>query len=391
MKIVRRILFLALLFAVTSDLDAFRATHNARLPAGRVEGRTTHRRILIPIIPLPPLAGEASEFQYGTIPIILTAPHAGDENPGNFGLRECDSSNFPEDCYNETDEGIEKVGKCCRGGNCSLVASDGRTRQLTLEMAEEIENLFGGRPYYVIAKVKRAYSDFNRDAYSFKTRFHNRHPDVDYAQAMYCAHDDPDATPYWDAYHNTIEAMLDHMQRQFGSVDRALMLEIHGNNSNPGALILGMGTWTNSSGVEQVGESLPNMRSRDESLPFLFAPGGISGFVRRLGFWFVLQRAMEGYPQINPDIFPHYVEETNYSLKGGYGVQRYSRAYTGTVSWGGPQSSATEPMIDVIQLEYGSKLRKCQNSSGDWRFCDEAVESSAKATAKALFDSWGLR
>jgi N-formylglutamate amidohydrolase len=132
----------------------------------------------------------------GTLPVILTCPHDGNENPG-----------VPE-----------------RTGSASgcppfTKRRDLHTRQITEGVAQLVLDLFGEAPYVVIAEFHRRYIDANRS------------PD--------CAYEDPKAKQYYDEYHATIRNFVSEIRAENGGL--GLFFDIHGTDNEPDTIFLGTG------------------------------------------------------------------------------------------------------------------------------------------------------
>src|SRR5262245_8775590 len=121
----------------------------------------------------------------GTLPVILSCPHGGDEQP--------------EDVSDERDES---------NPDCRPIKkkSDLRTREITTGVAQRLLDIFGEAPYVVIAEFHRKYIDANREAD--------------------CAYEVSAAQQYFDEYHNTLRNYVDEIRAKTGGV--GLLFDIHG-------------------------------------------------------------------------------------------------------------------------------------------------------------------
>ena len=81
----------------------------------------------------PATTHELVDSRPGTLPLILTAPHDGDQRPDSAPLR--------------------KHGETVR---------DIRTAQLAMDVARLLEEKLGARPAVVLARFSRQYADANR-------------------------------------------------------------------------------------------------------------------------------------------------------------------------------------------------------------------------------------
>jgi hypothetical protein len=107
----------------------------------------------------------------GTLPVILTSPHDGNQQPPGVSER----TNL---------------------ANCShfTVLSDSYTRLITIDVAQSILKNFGKAPYVVIAEFARKYIDANRDPG--------------------CAYESPNTKIYYNEYQNTIRKYVDEIRNQ---------------------------------------------------------------------------------------------------------------------------------------------------------------------------------
>lgn len=121
----------------------------------------------------------------GTMPVILTAPHGGSEEPANVDVRE--SEQTPADCNFNT-------------------GRDNETAGITEAVAEKILEVTGLSPYVVIARFHRRFIDANRSAE--------------------CAFTDADARPFYDEYHNRISRYVTQILAE--NQARGFLFDIHG-------------------------------------------------------------------------------------------------------------------------------------------------------------------
>lgn len=128
------------------------------------------------------------ESKSGTLPIILTVPHGGDLKPASILSR-----------------------------RYGVTAKDSNTVELSLMLAEELEQLCGGRPSIVICRLHRSKVDCNREL----------------AEA---AQGDVLATTAWKAFHQAAEDHENEVTRKHG---RGLVLDIHGHRHEEARVELG--------------------------------------------------------------------------------------------------------------------------------------------------------
>ena len=137
----------------------------------------------------------ASEFltvSAGGLPIILSAPHGGRATIPEVALR--------------------------RGARVPQFTTerDNNTAELAELVAGRIQERLGAKPFLIIAKFERKYVDVNR--------------------AAAAAYESAEAKPYYDAYHQAVEA-ASHKIRQSWSA--GLLLDIHGQRAEPDTIFRG--------------------------------------------------------------------------------------------------------------------------------------------------------
>jgi N-formylglutamate amidohydrolase len=132
-----------------------------------------------------PLAAAKPEFlitiEPGTLPIVLSAPHGGQEPIPGIPIRQ--------------GKNVERF----------VTSRDGNVDKIALLTAKELEKTLGGRPYLVIARFERKYVDANR--------------------APEAAYEHEAAKLQYDAYHRAIQDALVAIKRDWG---RGLVVDIHG-------------------------------------------------------------------------------------------------------------------------------------------------------------------
>src|SRR5438034_7824528 len=119
--------------------------------------------------------------QKGTLPIIISAPHGGRKKVPDVP---------------------ERLGKGIANFQTVL---DNNTAELAEKFAAELEKQLNGKPWLVIARFERKYVDANRP------------PEQ--------AYESDKAKPYYDAYHEPLEAACKAVKKRFGL---GLLLDIHG-------------------------------------------------------------------------------------------------------------------------------------------------------------------
>lgn len=136
----------------------------------------------------------------GTMPVILTAPHGGSEQPAEV-LEPRQSDQTPAGCDFETER-------------------DNETALITESVAQKILELTGLSPYVVIANFHRKFIDANR--------------------SEPCAFTDLAARPFYDEYHNRIAEYISQIRSQNQS--RGFLFDIHGTveiGGDPADIYLG--------------------------------------------------------------------------------------------------------------------------------------------------------
>lgn len=112
----------------------------------------------------------------GTIPILITAPHGGDQPIPNVAKREDQS-----------------------------LGRDTGTYEIATELAAHLKDALGGKVYLVAARFQRGYIDANR--------------------APEKAYDDEDARPYYDEFHDAIRAYVKEIRQKWPG--RGILIDIH--------------------------------------------------------------------------------------------------------------------------------------------------------------------
>src|SRR5262249_31357309 len=114
----------------------------------------------------------------GAIPVILTAPHGGEEQPPGVEKPRT-GAGLPPDCRFKT-------------------KSDRFTRTIIRGVAQTLFDVFAEEPYVVFANFDRKFIDANR--------------------SRQCAFEDPEAAKFYDEYHNTIRGFVDEVRVDNGGV-----------------------------------------------------------------------------------------------------------------------------------------------------------------------------
>ncbi|HKX27089.1 MAG TPA: hypothetical protein VJ302_05285 [Blastocatellia bacterium] len=203
----------------------------------------------------------------GSLPVILTSPHGGRQNPPGIKVRDRDAT--PADCQFELDGDLE-------------------TALITQSVAQQILDLTGLSPYVVIAEYRRRFVDANR-------------PEI-------CAFTDPNAQPLYAEYHDRIAGYVDEIRRQ--NANRGFLFDIHGFRqivSDPIDIHLG---------TDNGGSLLPGFCRAS-----LFMQHGLAGQL------ISARHINPGGPDLPPvqyRVFPPDAKTPeNSSLDGGFTVQHY--------------------------------------------------------------------
>jgi len=204
----------------------------------------------------------------GTMPVILTCPHDGIEDPG---VQPRTREATPRGCQFETDRDLQ-------------------TAFITQSVAQKILDLTGLSPYVVVASFNRKFIDANRP----------RSP-------VNCAFTDAAARPFYDVYHNRIAGFVDEIRLQ--NANRGFLFDIHGKveiPEDPADIYLG---------TDNGGSLLPGFDRVN-----IFLQHGLQGLLasvrRETGpapapvFQYRLSPAEAGAPE-------------NSSVDGGFTVKRY--------------------------------------------------------------------
>jgi N-formylglutamate amidohydrolase len=149
----------------------------------------------------------------GTLPVILTCPHDGSQQPPGVNQR-TDSAH----CNN------------------FRTLPDSYTRIITVEVAQSIFNNLGKAPYVVIAEFARKYIDANREPA--------------------CAYESPNAGIYYNEYHNTIRKFIDEIRARNNGA--GFLFDIHASivfPDDPADVYLGTG---NGSTIKHLLQVDPN-------------------------------------------------------------------------------------------------------------------------------------
>lgn len=204
------------------------------------------------------------ERHRGTMPVILTCPHDGTEQPDDVSERKEEAGCGP-----------------------LIKKSDLETAFITKSVAQKILDLTGLSPYVVVASFDRKFIDANRP--------------------KNCAFTDPKAEPFYDEYHNRIAGFVDEIRLQ--NANRGFLFDIHGKKEipeDPADFYLG---------TDNGGSLLPEFDRVN-----IFLQHGLQGLLKSVRretgpapapiFQYRLSPAEAGAPE-------------NSSVDGGFTVQRY--------------------------------------------------------------------
>ncbi len=228
----------------------------------------------------------------GDLPLILSAPHGGRKRIPGVEPR--------------TGDGIKRF----------VDRTDLWTAELTENLANEIEETTGKRPYVVIANFHRKYVDANR--------------------RPVLAYESPKAQATYDSYHAALAKAKADVTKRFG---RGLVIDIHGQATLLDTIIRGT----------QNGKTVAHLVEKFGNESHL---GRTSLFGRLAGNDF----------QINPQVDSN--EREHLKFTGGYITQKYGSMNGGTV--------------DAIQLELGKNLRHPEKSAKNAQRLSKAIVAFAK-------------
>lgn len=213
--------------------------------------------------------------QRGSLPILLTAPHGGDQDPDN--VQERDPAQTPDHCLFNT-------------------ARDNHTAQITETVAQKVLELTGQTPYIVIARFRRRFIDANRD--------------------NDCAFTDQQALPFYNEYHKRISGYASEINAQ--NRGQGFLFDIHGTgviNSDPADVYIGTAD----------GAAL----RKDFARGSLFLQHGLHGLLKSVRRQVILP------PQTTPQNLQYRVSpadgttpETS-QVNGGYTIRKYAAVLSG--------------------------------------------------------------
>jgi N-formylglutamate amidohydrolase len=233
---------------------------------------------LVPVLVAAPDApatpADLVVVQKGTLPIIVSAPHGGRKKVPDVP---------------------ERVGT---GIAQFATVLDANTDLIAERFSAELEKLLDGKPWLVIARFERKYLDVNRPREQ--------------------SYESDKAKPYYDAYHEPLEAACKAVKAKFG---RGLLLDVHGQGEFKDAICRGT----------QNGKTVTLLKDRD-------GWRGLTGKRSVLGF--LQNRGYKVLPSCDAD--EKAKEQPGFT--GGHIVGTYG--------------SHTGYAIDAIQLELGSFLRE---------------------------------
>ena len=232
---------------------------------------------LVPALLAAPEEGTPEDLvfvQKGTLPIIVSAPHGGRKAiPGVTARAGTGVTNFS-------------------------VAFDTNTLELAELFAAALQKKLDGKPWLVVARFSRQYLDPNRPRDG--------------------SYESDKAKPYYDRYHDSLEAACKAVKKEFG---RGLLLDLHGQGEFNDTICRGT----------QNGKTVTVLKDRF-GWPAVTGKRSVLGHLERSGY--------KVLPSCDAD------EKTKEEPKfnGGYIVGNYG--------------SHTGYAIDAIQLEFGIFLRE---------------------------------
>jgi N-formylglutamate amidohydrolase len=232
---------------------------------------------LAPAFPAAPEETKPTDLvvlQKGTLPIIISAPHGGRKKVPDVP---------------------ERLGV---GITSFATVLDANTDLLAQKFSVELEKLLNGKPWLVIAKFERKYIDVNRPREG--------------------AYESEKAKPYYDAYHEPLEAACKAVKTKFG---RGLLLDIHGQGEFKDSICRGT----------QNGKTVTLLKERD-GWAAVTGKRSVLGHMQRSGY------------KVLPSCDAEEKTKEEPKFTGGHIVGTYG--------------SHTGYAIDAIQLEFGTFLRE---------------------------------
>jgi len=133
----------------------------------------------------------------GTIPVLITAPHGGNDQPGSVSIR----------------TGVDSNGIIIEDFN---IVKDSWTKTIAKDIQSKFQQKYGGVPYIVAADFHRKYIDANRPEHQ--------------------AFESSEAKFYYETYHNKINEFIADIQQKFG---QGILLDIHGQAQHPSKILRG--------------------------------------------------------------------------------------------------------------------------------------------------------
>ncbi|MBV7536335.1 hypothetical protein KW842_11220 [Duganella sp. sic0402] len=238
------------------------------------------RGLLIPLLLLSlglhgaARAGDYLTIQQGALPLVFSVPHGGD---------------VPLAGEPERVKGIK--------------VKDDRVNELATAIQRQLREKSGKQAYLVGANISRKYVDFNRKAEE--------------------AYESPAAAPVYAAYYAALRGAVDTVRQQPG----ALLVDIHGQSFDKGAIFRGTGSGLTA-----------------QNTPFYGQPNGLITRLEAGGL----------------NVLPKAADEKETHFSGGTIVRVFG--------YQNPQG------IDSVQLEFGA----------NWRADAERIEQTATVVADAL-------
>ena len=230
----------------------------------------------------------------GDLPIILSAPHGGQETVADAPPRR--GENIPR----------------------FIILRDVNTSELAEALAAALERELGGRPHVVIARFHREYIDANREpAHAYE---HER------------------TRPHYDAYHDAIRAASAEVRRRWG---RGLLLDLHGQSASPDSIYRGT----------RNGLATSELLRRD-GVDALIGPDSVMGHLAGLGYATLPEPPQP--PATQPAGADASAPAPDEALRARIGHEvRFNGGHI-VADHGSHRGTA----IDAIQLEFGTNLRK---------------------------------
>lgn len=256
--------------------------------------------------------------------LILTSPHGGSEKPAFMRSRTKDYTPKKDD---------QEYGNA----ESFTTANDGKSQELTREIADEIKRITGLRPHIILNNLDRSKLDGNRGI-------------------GVAAQGDPNAELAWKAFHQ----FIDDAKKQVAKNGAGLLIDVHGNGHRPQRTEVGLllkGKDFSEENLEQFAEksSISAMVKSDKTTMTELIKGKTA-----LGTLLVEEGIVATPSATLPDPIDAEAFPGGQYFNGGYITARHGSKFSGRIS--------------AIQTEFNQSVR----------FDDSTRPTYAKAIARAF-------